>query len=241
MAGHSHWKNIKRKKAVNDARRGQAWSKIARLIMVAAQRGSNPDDNLALRFAIDKARAVNMPRDTIDKNVKKGSGELGATHFESVNYEGYGPGGAAIMVEALTDNRNRTAGEVRLIFDKNGGAVAGANAVGWMFTKKGVINIEKTRSSEEQLMDVALAAGAEDIVASEEGFEVTTGATDFDKVKKALEAAKIEIANAELVMIPSQTVAVAGENADKFQKIIDGLEGHDDVQNVYSNADIEGS
>ena len=237
MAGHSHWKNIKRKKAVIDARRGQAWSKIARVIMVAAARGSNPDDNIGLRLAIEKARAVNMPRDTIEKNIKKGAGELGANRFEEVKYEGYGPGGVAIIVEALTDNRNRTAGEVRTVFDKHDGAVAGA--VGWMFAKKGVFNIEKAKSTEEQLMDVALAAGAEDIITSDEGFEITTVATDYDKVKRALEAAKIEIANAEITMIPSQTVAISGENAEKLQKIIDGLEANDDVQTVYHNGDVQ--
>jgi YebC/PmpR family DNA-binding regulatory protein len=237
MAGHSHWKNIKRKKAVIDARRGQAWSKIARLIMVAAQRGSNPDDNLALRFAIEKARAVNMPRDTIEKNVKKGAGELGAVHFDAINYEGYGPGGVAIMVEVLTDNRNRTAGEVRTYFDKNGGALASTNAVGYLFSKKGVINIEKSKTTEEQLMDIALAAGADDIVESEEGFEVTTPAVEFDKVKKALEAARIEIANAEIVSLPNQTVALSPEHAESLQKIVDGLEGNDDVQVVYTNAE----
>lgn len=238
MAGHSHWKNIKRKKAVVDARRGQAWSKIARLIMVAAKRGANPDDNIALRLAVEKARAVNMPRDTIENAIKKGSGQLGAVNFETVNYEGYGPGGVAILVEALTDNRNRTAGEVRMIFDKNGGAVAGANAVGWMFVKKGILNIEASKTTEERLMEVALDAGAEDISSSEEGFEVTTGPADFDKVKKALADAKINVANAELTMIPSQTVALAGEQAEKIQKIIDGLEANEDVQTVYTNADM---
>lgn len=236
MAGHSHWKNIKRKKAVTDARRGQAWSKIARLIMVAAQRGSNPDDNIALRIAIEKARAVNIPRETIEKNVKKGAGELGAVHFDAVNYEGYGPGGVAIMVEALTDNRHRTAGEVRMYFDKHGGAVAGTNAVGWMFTKKGVINIEKRKATEEQLMDIALAAGADDIITSEDGYEVTTPAVEFDKVKKALDAAKIESVNAEITMIPNQSVALSAEHAEKLQKIVDLLEANDDVQTVYTNA-----
>lgn len=238
MAGHSHWKNIKRKKAVIDARRGQAWSKIARLIMIAAKRGANPDDNLALRFAIDKGRAVNMPNDTIEKAVKKGSGEAGGANFESVLYEGYGPGGVAILVDALTDNRNRTAGEIRMIFDKNGGAVGAANSVGWMFAKKGVINIEKSKSTEEQLMEVALDAGADDIVTSEDGFEISTGIAEFEKVRKALLAAKIEIAAADLLMIPSQTVAASGDAADSIQKIIDGLEAHDDVQNVYTNADM---
>ncbi|MGN6367842.1 MAG: YebC/PmpR family DNA-binding transcriptional regulator [Phycisphaerae bacterium] len=238
MAGHSHWKNIKRKKAVVDARRGQAWSKIARLIMIAAKRGSNPDDNLALRFAIDKARAVNMPNDTIDKAVKKGSGELGATNFEQVNYEGYGPGGVAIMVDALTDNRNRTAGEVRLIFDKHGGAVGAANSVGWMFSKKGIINIERSKIDEEKLMEIALDAGAEDVQTSEDGYEVSTTVADFEKVRKALAAANIEMAQAEIMNIPSQTVAVSGDAAEKLQKIIDGLEANDDVQNVFTNADI---
>lgn len=236
MAGHSHWKNIKRKKAVIDARRGQAWSKIARLIMIAAKRGTNPNDNLALRFAIDKARAVNMPNETIEKAVKKGSGELGAQNFENVLYEGYGPGGVAILVDALTDNRNRTAGEVRLIFDKHGGAVGAANSVGWMFTHKGIINIEKSKADEEKLMEIALEAGAEDIISSEEGFEVTTSFQDFEKVRQALTAAKIELAQADVMMIPSQTVATSGENAEKLQKIVDGLEANDDVQNVYTNA-----
>ena len=237
MAGHSHWKNIKRKKAVVDARRGQAWSKIARLIMIAAKRGSNPNDNLALRFAMDKARAVNMPNETIEKAVKKGSGELGSANFESVLYEGYGPGGVAILVDALTDNRNRTAGEVRLIFDRHGGAVGAANSVGWMFTKKGVINIEKSKVQEDKLMELALEAGAEDVQVSEEGYEVTTTYQDFEKVRHALTDAKIDLAHADLLMIPSQSVAASAEQGEKLQKIVEGLEANDDVQNVYTNAE----
>jgi YebC/PmpR family DNA-binding regulatory protein len=237
MAGHSHWKNIKRKKAVIDARRGKAWSKIARLIMIAAKRGSNPNDNVALRYAMDKGRAVNMPNDTIDKAIKKGSGAGAGDDFENVGYEGYGPGGVAILVEALTDNRNRTAGEVRMIFDKNGGAVGAANSVGWMFTKKGVINIEKNAVDEERLMELALEAGAEDVQTSEDGYEVTTGATEFNKVRKALEAAKIELAAADLLMIPAQTVAISGTPAEQLNRIVEGLEDNDDVQNVYTNAE----
>jgi YebC/PmpR family DNA-binding regulatory protein len=237
MAGHSHWKNIKRKKAVVDAKRGQAWSKIARLIMIAAKRGANPNDNLALRFAMDKARAVNMPNDTIDKAVKKGSGELGATNFESVLYEGYGPGGVAILADALTDNRNRTAGEIRMIFDKHNGALAGTNAVARMFLKKGVINVEKSKIDEDKLMELALEAGAEDVVTSDEGYEVTTTYQDFEKVRQALQAAKLELAHADLMMVPTQTVALAGDNAEKLQKIVEGLEANDDVQNVYTNAE----
>lgn len=239
MAGHSHWKNIKRKKAVIDARRGKEWSKIARLITVAAQHGGNPNDNFALRLAMDKARAVNMPNDTIDKAVKKGTGELGKTHYETVLYEGYAPGGVAILVESLTDNRNRTAGEIRMVFDKHGGRVGAANSVGWMFTNKGIINIEKSQTTEDRLMEIALDAGAEDILTSEEGYEVTTTLQDFEKVKKALLAAKIELAAADLTMLPSQTVAATGENATHVQALIDALDEHDDVQNVYSNADLE--
>lgn len=239
MAGHSHWKNIKRKKAVLDARRGKEWSKIARLIMIAAQRGGNPADNISLRLAMEKGRAVNMPNDTIDKAIKKGTGELGKNSYETVLYEGYGPGGVAILVDALTDNRNRTAGEVRMIFDKNGGAVGAANSVGWMFAKRGVIFIEKAKVTEDRLMEIALEAGAEDIQTSEEGYEVTTGVAEFEKVKKALQDAKIELAAADLTMVPSQTVAVSGEHAERLQRIVEGLEDHDDVQNVYTNAEME--
>jgi YebC/PmpR family DNA-binding regulatory protein len=238
MAGHSHWKNIKRKKAVVDARRGQAWSKVARLIMIAAKNGANPDDNFSLRDACEKAREVNMPNETIDKAIKKGSGTLGGTNFETVLYEGYGPGGVALLVDALTDNRHRTAGEIRMLFDKAGGAIGAANSVGWMFTKKGVINIEKAAATEETLMDIAINAGAEDIATSEEGFEVTTTMQAFEKVKKALKDAKIKWAAAELAMIPSQSVSVAPENAESVHKIVDALEGNDDVQNVYTNAEF---
>ena len=232
MAGHSHWK-----KAVIDAKRGQAWSKVARLIMIAAKRGANPNDNLALRFAMDKARAVNMPSDTIEKAVKKGSGELGAVNFEAVLYEGYGPGGVAIVVEALTDNRNRTAGEVRLIFDKHNGALAGTNAVARMFLKQGVINIEKAKIEEEKLMELVLEAGAEDVVTSEEGYEVTTTFQAFEKVRQALVAAKVELVHAEVMMIPQQTVAVSGDVGEKITKIVEGLEANDDVQEVYTNVE----
>jgi YebC/PmpR family DNA-binding regulatory protein len=205
--------------------------------MIAAKRGANPNDNLALRFAMDKARAVNMPNDTIEKAVKKGSGELGATNFESVLYEGYGPGGVAILADALTDNRNRTAGEVRMIFDKHNGALAGTNAVARMFLKKGVINIEKSKIEEDKLMELALEAGAEDVVTSDEGYEITTTYQDFEKVRQALQAAKLELAHADLMMIPTQTVALAGDDAEKLQKIVEGLEANDDVQNVYTNAE----
>jgi YebC/PmpR family DNA-binding regulatory protein len=240
MAGHSHWKSIKHKKAVVDARRGKAWSKIARLIIIAAKRGGNPDENLALRYSIDKARAANMPNDTIEKNIKRGTGELAGTNYEGVLYEGYGQGGVAILVEALTDNRHRTAGEIRMAFDKNGGAIGAANSVGWMFAKKGIIVIEKSKISEDRLMELALDAGAEDVQTSDDGYEVATSVPAFEKVRKALEAAKVEMVQAEITMIPSQTVAVAGEKAQQVQALIEALDDNDDVQNVYSNAEIQG-
>ncbi len=238
MAGHSHWKSIKHKKAVVDARRGKAWSKLARLIIIAAKRGANPDDNLALRYSIDKARAANMPNDTIDKAIKRGSGELSGVNYEQVNYEGYGPGGVAILVDALTDNRNRTAGEIRMAFDKAGGAVGAANSVGWMFTKRGVIAIERGEVEEERLMELSLDAGAEDVQTSDEGYTVITSVADFERVRKAVEGAKIPMVSAELVMTPSQSVAAGGAQAAAVQKLIEALEDHDDVQNVYTNAEF---
>jgi YebC/PmpR family DNA-binding regulatory protein len=237
MAGHSHWKSIKHKKAVVDARRGKAWSKLARLIIIAAKRGGNPDDNLALRYSIEKARAANMPNDTIEKAIKRGTGELGSTNYEGVLYEGYGTGGVAVLVDALTDNRNRTAGEIRMIFDKHGGAVGAANSVGWMFTKRGVIAIERDKIDEERLMDLALEAGAEDIQTSEEGYTVITSVADFEKVRKAIAGAKIVALSEELAMTPSQTVSMTPDQEKSIQSMVDALEDHDDVQNVYTNAE----
>ncbi len=236
MAGHSHWKSIKRKKAVVDSRRGKEWSKIARLIIIAAKRGGNPDDNLALRYAIDKGRAANMPNDTIDKAVKKGTGELGGANYEPTLYEGYAAGGVAILVDALTDNRNRSASEIRVIFDRNGGALGAANTVAWMFSHRGLIAIERTAIGEDQLIELALEAGAADVIASPEGFTIETALADFERVRRALEQAKIPTVSAELGMVPSQTITVSGEAAARLQSLIEGLEDNDDVQNVYSNA-----
>ncbi len=239
MAGHSHWKSIKHKKAVVDARRGKVWSKLARLIIIAAKRGGNPDDNLALRYAIDKARAANMPNETIEKAVKRGTGELGADNYEPVLYEGYASGGVAILVDALTDNRNRTAGEIRVIFDRNGGAVGAANSVGWMFATQGVIAVERHAIDEDKLIESALESGAQDVQTAEEGYTVLTAMADFESVRKNLVIAKIPIVSAEITMIPSQTISISGEAAQKVQALIDALEENDDVQNVYSNAQFE--
>ncbi len=239
MAGHSHWKSIKHKKAVVDARRGKVWSKLARLIIIAAKRGGNPDDNLALRYAIEKARAANMPNDTIDKAVKKGTGELGGHNYDSVLYEGYGPGGVAILVDALTDNRNRTAGEIRVIFDRAGGALGAANSVGWMFSTQGIIAIERAAINEDALLEIALDAGASDVVAAPEGYTVQTTLAEYEKVRKTIEQAKIPMVSAEITLIPGQTVPMSGEITQTVQTLIDALEEHDDVQNVYTNAQWE--
>ena len=238
MAGHSHWKSIKHKKAVVDARRGKQWSKIARLIIIAAKRGGNPDDNLALRYAIDKARAANMPNDTIEKAVKKGTGELGADNYEPTLYEGYAAGGIAVLVDALTDNRNRTTSEIRVVFDRNGGALGAANSVAWMFSSRGVIAIERSVATEDQLIELALEAGATDVVAAPEGFTIETALNDFESVRKALEVAKIPTVSAELTMVPGQTVEISAEHAEKLQALVEGLEDNDDVQNVYTNAQL---
>ena len=239
MAGHSHWKSIKHKKAVVDARRGKVWSKLARLIIIAAKRGGNPDDNLALRYAIEKARAANMPNDTIDKAVKKGTGELAGHNYESVLYEGYGPGGVAILVDALTDNRNRTAGEIRVIFDRAGGALGAANSVGWMFSTQGIIAIERAAINEDALLEMALEAGASDVVAAPEGYTVQTTLAEYEKVRKTIEQAKIPMVSAEITLIPGQTIPMSGEITQTIQALIDALEEHDDVQNVYTNAQWE--
>ena len=180
-----------------------------------------------------------MPNETIEKAVKRGTGELGADNYEPVLYEGYASGGVAILVDALTDNRNRTAGEIRVIFDRNGGAVGAANSVGWMFTSQGVIAVERQAIDEDKLIELALEAGAQDVQSAEEGYTVLTAMVDFEKVRKSLLGLKIPMASAEITMIPSQTISISGDHAQKVQALIEALEENDDVQNVYSNALFE--
>ena len=192
MAGHSHWAGIKHKKAANDAKRGKLWSKLSRNIIVAARSGgSDPDMNLSLRYAIDKAKSANMPKDTIEKAVKKGSGELGGAEFENIVYEGYGPGGAAIMCDILTDNRNRTSPEVKKIFERRGGSLGASNCVAWMFHKKGLFTISSADATEERIMESALEAGAEDYRQSGEIWEITCEPEQYNDVKATLEAAEL--------------------------------------------------
>ena len=239
MSGHSHWARIKHKKAVTDARRGKEFSKVARIIIVAARRGGgDPDMNLSLRYAIDKARAMNMTNDAIDRAIKRGTGEGSAATFEEVVYEGYGPAGVAVFCEGLTDNRNRTVGEVRKIFEMAGGSLGGPNSVGWMFDKKGVILVAASAASEDALFEVALEAGADDVQSVGEVFEITCSPVAFEGVKKVLAGKSIPVQSAELTMIPQTTVRLEGEAAARIIRFIETLEEQDDIQNVHANFDI---
>jgi YebC/PmpR family DNA-binding regulatory protein len=240
MSGHSHWAGIKHKKAANDAKRGKVWSKIAKMIMVAAKAGGgDPSANLTLRYAIDKGKAANMPKDTIEKAIKKGTGELGAINFEQVLYEGYAPGGVAIMVEALTDNRHRTAPEIKKIFETRGGALGTSGCVSYMFSKRGLVTVNTTDITEDKLMEVALSAGAEDLKNTGDVFEITCEPAAFEQLKKAIEAEKITMQVAEISMIPQTMVPVSDpETARKILAMMESFEDHDDVQNVYANFDI---
>jgi YebC/PmpR family DNA-binding regulatory protein len=240
MSGHSHWAGIKHKKAANDAKRGKVWSKLARFIIVAARRGGgDPSANLALRYAIDKAKAANMPKDTIEKAVKKGTGGLEGASYEEVMYEGYGPGGVAIMVDALTDNRHRTAPEMKKAFERHGGSMGAAGCVGWMFSKKGLITVNTSGVNEDELMEVVLGAGADDMKTNGDVFEITCEPIAFESLKKTLEQKNIAMNVAEIVMLPKNTVTVNDpETARKIVNLMEAIEDHDDVQNAYSNFDI---
>jgi YebC/PmpR family DNA-binding regulatory protein len=240
MSGHSHWAGIKYKKAALDAKRGKAWSKISRMIIVAAkQGGGDPSANLSLRYAIDKAKGANMPKDTIEKAIKKGTGELEGMSFEEVLYEGYGPSGVAIMVEALTDNRNRTGPEVKRMFEKHGGSLGSSGCVNWMFTKKGLITVNAANADEEQLMDIALNAGADDLQAVGEVFEITCEPGAYEELKKILEENEIPIEVAEISMVPQSTIDISDEHiAKRIISLMEAFEDHDDVQNTYANFDI---
>ena len=238
MAGHSHWSKIKRAKGANDAKRGKIWSKIAKKIMIAAKGGGDPRDNLSLRYVIDEAKQALMPKDTIEKAIKKGTGELGAENWENATYEGYGPGGVALLVEALTNNRSRTAPELRSIFEKGGGNLATSGAVAFQFTKQGVITIKADAVGEDKLLEVALDAGAEDVSNEGEVYEVITSPTSYLKVKEAIGAANIPVEAGEVTNLPTSTIPVEGEAAQKILKLIDALEDNDDVQAVSHNAEI---
>lgn len=239
MSGHSKWANIKNKKEKTDAARGKIFTKIGREIAIAVKEGgADPANNSKLRDVIAKAKANNMPNDNITRSIKKASGELGSVNYEEITYEGYGPNGIAVIVDVVTDNRNRTAAEVRHIFDKSGGSMGASGCVSWMFERKGVIVIERSASlSEDDVMMAALDAGAEDVVPQDDVFEVYTAANDFSAVREALEVQGFEFLSAEVSMIPSNTVDVKDEETiAKMEKFLERFDDNDDVQEVYHNA-----
>ncbi|MEM7682663.1 MAG: YebC/PmpR family DNA-binding transcriptional regulator [Planctomycetota bacterium] len=239
MAGHSKWANIKHRKGRQDAKRSKLWSKCSRAIIAAAKAGGpDPAANLTLRYAIEDAKSQNMPKDTIEKAVAKGAGAGEGADYEEILYEGYGPAGVAVMLEILTDNRNRTAPEVRKIFEKAGGALGASNSVAFQFERKGELLLEPDAGTEDQVMELALEAGAEDVESSDDGHRIVTEPTDFLAVRQALDAADIAPAWAGIRMLPVNTAACSGKDAEKFLRFLDDLEDHDDIQAVHHNAEI---
>jgi YebC/PmpR family DNA-binding regulatory protein len=242
MAGHSKWAQIKRKKAATDAKRASLWTKLIREITVSArQGGGDPNGNPRLRLAVDAARAANMPNDNIDRAIKKGTGELEGAAFEEVSYEGYGPGGTAIFIEASTDNANRTVAEIRHVFSRHGGNLGASNSVAWMFDRKGQIYLDAGRSSEDQTLEDALEAGAEDFAKEGDQYIVSSAPAAFHAVQDALKARGYQVVSAELAMVPRNTVKVEGSDAERLLKLIDALEELDDVSKVFANFDIDAS
>lgn len=242
MSGHSKWSTIKRKKAKVDAQRGKIFTRLAREIIVAArQGGGDPEVNFRLKTAIQRAKDANLPNENIMRAIQRGTGELGGESYEEITYEGYGPGGAAIMIEAMTDNRNRTAGEIRHIFSKNGGSLGESGCVAWMFQEKGLIVIDKSENdwNEDDLMLLAIDSGAEDFKVEYDSFEITSGPRDLQDVKESLEKAGVKVTLAEVTMIPQTTVKLEGKEEEQMMKLLDTLEEHDDVQNVYTNFEMK--
>jgi YebC/PmpR family DNA-binding regulatory protein len=240
MAGHSKWSQIKRKKAVLDAKRGAKFTKLIREITVAARAGGgDPDGNPRLRTAIDTAKGQNMPADNIDRAIKKGTGELEGVHYEEATYEGYGPGGAAIMVEVTTDNPNRSVAEIRHIFSKRDGNLGAPNSVAWMFERKGQIYLDAEKYEEDQALEAALDAGADDMGREGDQYIISTDPASLHAVNAALKKAGIQVEEAEIAMIPNSTVEVAGADAEKLLSLMEALEDQDDVSKVFSNFDID--
>jgi len=239
VAGHSKWSNIKRRKGAVDAKRGKIFTKIAKEIIVAAKiGGGDPTGNPRLRSAIAAARAENMPKDNIEKAIKKGTGELESVNYEECTYEGYGPGGVAILIEVMTDNKNRTLPEIRATMNKNSGNMGEAGSVAWMFDRKGLVTVNCSDITEDELMEAALEAGAEDIVTEGDAFEIYTDQSAFEDVRKAIEDANIPIASAEITMKPQNTIQLEAKEAEQMIRLMDKLEDLDDVQNVHANFDI---
>ena len=241
MSGHSKWSNIKHKKAAKDAKRGKVFTKLIKEITVAARMGGSGDPNFnpRLRTAVLAAKAASMPNDNIDRAIKKGTGDSEGAAYEEIMYEGYGPGGVALMIRALTDNRNRTVADVRRVFTKYGGNMGESGCVGWMFQKRGVLLVDATHGDEDRIMEVALEAGAEDVADADGSWEISTTPESFEAVRDALAKAGIDAASAEVTMVPQNTVAVAGDDAERLVKLLEALEDLDDVQSVSANADLD--
>ncbi|MEZ5307310.1 MAG: YebC/PmpR family DNA-binding transcriptional regulator [Pyrinomonadaceae bacterium] len=242
MSGHSKWHSIKHKKGAADAKRGKIFTRYAREIAVAARSGGgDPTMNARLRKAVSDAKAVNMPNDNIDRAIKRGTGEIEGVNYEEITYEAYGPGGVAILIETMTDNRNRTVAELRHLLSKNGGNLGESGSVAWMFDRKGYFVVGKDQHSEDELFELAIEAGAEDVKDDEENFEIFTAQETFEDVKTAVEGAGVEPQVAEVSMIPQNFVKLEGSDAKQMLKLYEAIDDHDDVQNVYSNFDIDES
>jgi YebC/PmpR family DNA-binding regulatory protein len=239
MSGHSHWATIKHKKGAIDAKRGKLFSKLSRAIIIAARHGGgDPEMNLKLRYAIDKARQVSMPKDNIERAVKRGTGEVEGLIFEEITYEGYGPGGVALLIEVLTDNRNRTASEIRKIFDRAGGKMGSAGNVAYLFERKGVFGVDASTTDEDTLMGIALDAGAEDLKRSGSAFDITCDPAVFNQVQEALKKNGINPVLAQIDQVAKVGLDVDADTGKKVVRLMEALDDHDDVQNVYSNANI---
>jgi YebC/PmpR family DNA-binding regulatory protein len=240
MSGHSKWHSIKHKKGATDAKRGKLFTKFIKEITVAARTGGgDPDANARLRKAILDAKAGNMPNDTIDRAVRRGTGAEEGVTYDEITYEGYGPGGVAMLIEAMTDNRNRTVAEIRHIFSKNGGNLGESGSVGWLFEKKGYIVVERTAKPEEELFDIAIEAGADDVRDDEDNVEIITSPENFESVHAAVKSAGIEPQVAEVSMVPQNYVKLEGNSAQQMLRLMEAMEDHDDVQKVYANFDID--
>ncbi|MBD3185170.1 YebC/PmpR family DNA-binding transcriptional regulator [Candidatus Poribacteria bacterium] len=239
MSGHSKWSTIKHKKAAADAKKGKIFTKLIKEITLAAREGGgDPETNPRLRTAIANAKAQNMPNDNIERGILRGTGELPGLSYEEITYEGYGPQGVAVLVEVVTDNRNRSTADMRYIFSKNGGNMGEMGSVAWLFDKKGLIVVDKDKADEDEIIMIALESGAEDVTDNGDSYEITTQPEDFEVVREAIDEADIEISMAEISMIPQSTVEIDGKEAMQMLKLLESLEDYDDVQNVYANFDM---
>ncbi len=239
MSGHSKWSSIKHKKAAKDAKRGKLFTKLIKEITVAARNGGDVNANPRLRTAVLTARAASLPNDTIERAIKKGSGQLEGQTLEEIDYEGYGPGGVAVMARVLTDNRNRTVSDLRFLFSKHGGNLGEANSVAWMFQKRGVVHVDKGGVDEDRVMELALEAGADDVSDAGESFEVVCSPENLEAVRSGIEGGGLKLTSAEVTMIPKSTVHLTGPPAASALKLLEALEDHDDVQNVSANLDVD--